>query len=211
MTLPPKIPNDLSDLLHTMAADFSAILRENLVGLYLWGSLTYDAFDETCSDVDLVAVTQRDLDAREFSELDAWFTSKKELNRWVARIDMRFVIDHEFLDNSSRCCGFYHHTPKLTRHAKDAFIETVTEVEVPGLKPESGSRAETLALKLAQSNRTIAVPFASEAGQFQLANVSAVVCGPGSIGQAHQPDEYIEIGQIEACIAFMRRLAKELS
>jgi acetylornithine deacetylase len=102
-------------------------------------------------------------------------------------------------------------TPKLTRHAKDAFIETLTEVEVPALKPESGSMAETLALKLAQSSRTIAVPFASEAGQFQLANVPAVVCGPGSIGQAHQPDEYIEIAQIEACIAFMRRLAEELS
>jgi acetylornithine deacetylase len=102
-------------------------------------------------------------------------------------------------------------TPRLRRYAKDAFIETVTEVEVPGLKPESGSRAETLALKLAQANRTIAVSFASEAGQFQLANVPAIVCGPGSIGQAHQPDEYIEIAQIEACIAFMRRLAKELS
>jgi acetylornithine deacetylase len=102
-------------------------------------------------------------------------------------------------------------TPKLTRYAKDAFIETVTEVEVPGLMPESGSRAETLALKLAQSDRTIAVPFASEAGQFQLANVPAVVCGPGSVDQAHQPDEYIEIAQIEACIAFMRRLAAELS
>jgi acetylornithine deacetylase len=102
-------------------------------------------------------------------------------------------------------------TPKLTRHAKDAFIETVTEVEVPGLKPETGSIAETLALKFAQSSRTIAVSFASEAGQFQLANVPTVVCGPGSIGQAHQPDEYIEIAQIEACIAFMRRLAEELS
>ena len=100
--------------------------------------------------------------------------------------------------------------PQLTRHTKDAFIETLTEVEVPGLKPESGSIAEVLALKAAQSNRTIAVPFASEAGQFQLANVPTVVCGPGSIGQAHQPDEYIEIAQIEACIAFMRRLAAEL-
>ena len=100
--------------------------------------------------------------------------------------------------------------PQLTRHTKDAFIETLTEVEVPGLKPESGSIAEVLALKAAQSNCTIAVPFASEAGQFQLANVPTVVCGPGSIGQAHQPDEYIEIAQIEACIAFMRRLAAEL-
>ncbi|MGH6800793.1 MAG: acetylornithine deacetylase [Methylocella sp.] len=102
-------------------------------------------------------------------------------------------------------------SPKLARYANDAFIETLTEVEVPGLKPESGSRAEALALKLAQSNGTIAVSFASEAGQFQLANLATVVCGPGSIGQAHQPDEYIEIAQIEACIAFMRTLAAELS
>jgi acetylornithine deacetylase len=102
-------------------------------------------------------------------------------------------------------------TPKLTRFAKNAYIETVTEVEVPGLKPETGSLAEALALKLAQSNRTITVPFASEAGQFQLANVPTVVCGPGSIDQAHQPDEFIEIAQVEACIAFLRRLAAELS
>ena len=100
--------------------------------------------------------------------------------------------------------------PKLTRHATDAFIETVTEVGVPGLKPETGSAAETLALKLARSNHTITVPYASEAGQFQLANVPTVVCGPGSIDQAHQPDEYIEIAEIEAGIAFMRRLAAEL-
>jgi acetylornithine deacetylase len=95
-------------------------------------------------------------------------------------------------------------TPRLTRYAKDAFIETLTEVEVPGLKPESGSMAETLALKLAQSHRAIAVSFASEAGQFQLANVPAVVCGPGSIGQAHQLDEYIEIAQIDACTRFFQ-------
>jgi hypothetical protein len=119
MNLPPNIPDDLSGLLYAMAADFSAILGENLAGLYLWGSLTYDAFDAACSDVDLVGVTQRDLDAREFSELDSWFAAKKQQNCWVARIDLRFAIDHEFFDKSSRCCGFYHHTGKLTRHGSD--------------------------------------------------------------------------------------------
>jgi acetylornithine deacetylase len=81
---------------------------------------------------------------------------------------------------------------------------------VPGLAPQTGSTAEILALRLAQSNRTITVPFASEAGQFQLAEIPTVVCGPGSIDQAHQPDEFITIAQIEACIGFMRRLAAEL-
>jgi acetylornithine deacetylase len=102
-------------------------------------------------------------------------------------------------------------TPKLARFANEAFVETSTEVEVPGLRPESGSAAESLALKLAQSNHTITVPFATEGGRFQAADVPTVVCGPGSIDQAHQPDEYIEISQLEAGIAFMRRLVAELS
>jgi hypothetical protein len=114
-----NVPQDLSDLLQAMSTDFPAILRGNLVGIYLWGSLTYDAFDETCSDVDCVGVTRRDLDHREFSELDEWFKNKKKQNRWVKRIDMRFVIEHEFLDKASRCCGFYHSMGKLTRHGSD--------------------------------------------------------------------------------------------
>jgi acetylornithine deacetylase len=101
--------------------------------------------------------------------------------------------------------------PKLTRFAKDASVETKTQVEVPSLKPVSGSIAEALALTAAKSNSPITVPYASEAGQFQLAGLPAVVCGPGSIDQAHQPDEYIEVAQIENCIDFMRRLAAELS
>ena len=114
-----KIPDDLADLLRIVAAELPGILPGNLVGVYVWGSLTYDAFDETCSDVDLVAVTERDIDPREFSELEAWFAGKAKQNRWVRRIDMRFVIDKEFLDKTSLCCGFYHYLGKLTRHGSD--------------------------------------------------------------------------------------------
>ncbi len=101
--------------------------------------------------------------------------------------------------------------PRLTRWTKDASIRTETEIEVPGLAPEPGSPAETLALKLTRSNRTIAVAYATEAGRFQQGGVPTVVCGPGSIEQAHQPDEFIEIAQIEAGLEFMRRLAAELA
>lgn len=101
--------------------------------------------------------------------------------------------------------------PRLTRFATGVSIETDTVAEVPPLRPASGSAAEALALKLARRNLAVTMPFASEAGHFQQAHVPAVLCGPGSIDQAHQPDEYIELAQIEACIAFMRRLAAELS
>jgi hypothetical protein len=119
MSLPKNIPQELCDLFQAMAIDFPRMLLGNLVGIYVWGSLTYDAFDERCSDVDCVVVTVRDLDDREFSEVDGWFKSKGEKNPWIRRIDMRFVIDREFLDKTSRCCGFYHYTGKLVRHGSD--------------------------------------------------------------------------------------------
>jgi len=101
--------------------------------------------------------------------------------------------------------------PRLRRYAPDARIETVTEVEVPGLAAEPGSVAETLALKLSKSNRTIAVPYATEAGRFQTAGVPTVVCGPGSIDQAHQPDEFVEESELAACLGFLRALTAEIS
>ncbi len=97
MNLPKNIQNDLSELLRAMATDFPAILPGNLVGIYLWGSLTYEAFDETCSDVDCIGVTRRDLDDREFSELDEWFrgrdvaasTTTRENSSATARMETR--------------------------------------------------------------------------------------------------------------------------
>ncbi len=101
--------------------------------------------------------------------------------------------------------------PRLRRFAPDASVETIVEVEVPGLCAQNGSAAETLALKLTRSNRTIAVPYATEAGRFQSAGVPTIVCGPGSINQAHQPDEFIESAELSRCISFMRALAADLS
>lgn len=77
---------------------------------------------------------------------------------------------------------------------------------VPGLEPRAGSPAESLALHLAQANGTGAVSYATEAGLFQQAGIAAIICGPGSIEQAHKPDEFIAASEIEACLAFMRRL-----
>jgi acetylornithine deacetylase len=96
---------------------------------------------------------------------------------------------------------------RLNRFGEYGRIETVLEAAVPGLAPEPGSFAETLALRLVGKNRTQTVPFGTEAGHYQAAGIPTVVCGPGSIDQAHQPDEYITLEQLEAGAAFMRRLA----
>ncbi|MBX9931657.1 MAG: acetylornithine deacetylase [Methylobacterium sp.] len=98
---------------------------------------------------------------------------------------------------------------RLNRYGDFGRIETREEVAVPGLAPEPGSEAERLALRLAGRNHTISVPYATEAGRFQVAGIPTVVCGPGSIDQAHQPDEYITLDALEAGAAFMRRLIAE--
>ncbi len=93
----------------------------------------------------------------------------------------------------------------------DARIETFVEIEAPGLRAEADSAATTLAMALSQANHTVAVPYATEAGQFQFGGMPAVICGPGSIDQAHQPDEYIDIAQMTEGLGFLRRLADKLS
>ena len=82
--------------------------------------------------------------------------------------------------------------PRLTRFVSGPKVETIVEADVPGLAAEPGSNAETLVMKIARANRTHAVSFATEAGQFQAAGLPTVVCGPGSIDQAHKPDEFLE-------------------
>ena len=99
--------------------------------------------------------------------------------------------------------------PRLTRFVPGPTIVTTMEVDVPPLAAAPGSPAETLALRLTRSNRTIAVSFATEAGHFQAAGLPTVVCGPGSIDQAHKPDEFVDEAQLAACLAFLERLAED--
>jgi acetylornithine deacetylase len=82
---------------------------------------------------------------------------------------------------------------------------------VPGLTQETNGEAEQLVRHLTGDNSTNVVSYGTEAGQFQRENFSAVICGPGSIEQAHQPNEYLSVAQFEAAADFMRNLIKHLS
>ncbi|MCY1125959.1 acetylornithine deacetylase [Frigidibacter sp. RF13] len=83
--------------------------------------------------------------------------------------------------------------------------------EVPPLVPEADGAAERLARGLTGDNGLHVVSYGTEAGHFQNAGYSAVVCGPGDIAQAHQPDEYIEVSEFRAGLAFMERLVAGLA
>jgi acetylornithine deacetylase len=98
--------------------------------------------------------------------------------------------------------------PAMKAISSDAGIEIRCTNTVPGLAPEAGSPAETLALMLSQSNGTHAVSYCTEAGSFQAIGIPTVVCGPGSIEQAHKPDEYVDLTQLALCDHFMDRLKR---
>ncbi len=66
-------------------------------------------------------------------------------------------------------------------------------------------------MALTGDNRTAKVSYGTEAGKFQKAGLSAVICGPGHIAQAHKPNEFIDIDQIAACESFMHRLIDHLA
>ena len=80
---------------------------------------------------------------------------------------------------------------------------------VPALVPEAEGEAEALARRLTGENASGVVSYGTEAGQFQEAGYSAIVCGPGDIAQAHQVDEYLELSEFEAGQRFMQRLLDE--
>ena len=79
----------------------------------------------------------------------------------------------------------------------------------PAFSPEGNEEAKTLAGNWSGSNTVGSVVYGTEAGIFRKTlGVPTVVCGPGDIAQAHQPNEFILASQIAACEGFMRRMTE---
>ena len=93
----------------------------------------------------------------------------------------------------------------------EAGVDLTRFFGVPGLRPEPGGAAEALARRLTGANGSGVVSYGSEAGQFQQAGYSSVICGPGDIAQAHKADEYLDLAQFAAGQRFMERLLEALS
>lgn len=86
--------------------------------------------------------------------------------------------------------------------------------EIPGcaaFNAGPNGRAVAVAKILAREDKSISVGWGTEAGHFQNAGIDTVVCGPGRIEQAHQPNEYIELDQVVRCEQFLQRLIDTLS
>lgn len=130
-----------------------------------------------------------------------------------------FVFDlrtQHGVDPDAILAGFFAEARALDAEMKTRFAHVGVSIErrskTPAFAYEPGGAAEAFARRLAGDNGpTRAVPYAAEAGQFQEAGYSVVICGPGSIDQAHQADEYVEVSQMQRGAAFMVRLIEALS
>ena len=94
---------------------------------------------------------------------------------------------------------------------KGADIQTTALADVPPMKEILDNPALKLAQDLTGNTVRSRVAYVAEAGQFQEAGFPTVICGPGSIDQAHQPNEFISIDQMEQGEEFLRKLIQRLS
>ncbi|MBF7053355.1 acetylornithine deacetylase [Halomonas sp. KAO] len=100
---------------------------------------------------------------------------------------------------------------EMQRRAPETSIVTEALNEtVPALADDNNAEVLALCHALLGERPAGAVAYATEAGQFQRRGLPTVICGPGSIAQAHQPDEYIEREQLEAGVHFMEALGERL-
>ncbi len=97
--------------------------------------------------------------------------------------------------------------PKMRAVAPQCDIVTKNLGILPAFTTGNNAEATSLALKLMGQNETFAVPYGTEATHFQAAGCSSVICGPGDIAQAHQPNEFVEIAELDKCLGYLRRLA----
>ena len=93
----------------------------------------------------------------------------------------------------------------------DTWIEIDQRFDVPALRPETDGAAERLVRQITGDNGSHVVSYGTEAGQFQREDYSAIICGPGDIAQAHQPNEFLEVSQFEAGEEFMEKLIDQLA
>jgi len=98
-------------------------------------------------------------------------------------------------------------------HAVDAQAGFAFEelCDLPGMALDPGHPLATLVRQLTGSNDTGKISFATEGGVYQQAGIPTIVCGPGSITQAHRADEWVAASELNACDGFVRRLAGRLT
>lgn len=101
--------------------------------------------------------------------------------------------------------------PCMQREFADARIDVVKGASAPAFEATEDEAITQLVRALTADQDKRKVGYATEAGLFQNIGIPTVVCGPGSIEQAHKPNEYVDIAQLEACERFLRKIGQSLA
>lgn len=138
--------------------------------------------------------------------------------RNITARDCRFVTDFRVMPSEDPQAWFDRYrafcaevTAEMRVVRPGTGVEVTDDWIVPGCRREENGPAEALARQLTGDNAEHVVSYGTEAGQFQAEGYSACIVGPGSIAQAHQPDEFIEIDQLAQGEAFIRRVVDRLA
>ena len=89
---------------------------------------------------------------------------------------------------------------------KEAGFDIQLMSEIPAMDNSPETEVVALAQALSGNSEIGKVSYGTEGSQFQAAGIPTVICGPGSIEQAHKPNEYVAVEQVAQCEAFLRRL-----
>jgi acetylornithine deacetylase len=132
-------------------------------------------------------------------------------DRCHVQMEFRSIGGHVpagILDRIRRRCAELEAQMQAENPAASVEVEVVAQV--PGLDTDPSSPAVSFAVELGGTRTADKVTYGTEAGLFQAAGIETVVCGPGDIAQAHSPDEFIELSQIERCEEFLAALVRRL-
>lgn len=131
----------------------------------------------------------------------------------ITALDCRFGLDFRIVPDESRDDWIALFKAKVAEVeaemqavVPESHIALQEKFYVPGLLPEVAGEAEALVRQLTGDNAPRVVSYGTEGGHFQNAGYSTVICGPGDIAQAHQPDEFLSVAQFEAGKGFMHKL-----
>jgi len=153
-----------------------------------WTTLNVGALHGGVAHNVIAPTAQVDWEMRPVQEGDAEFVKD----------DLRAYVDQTLL-------------PAMRAVYPDAAIDTETIGEVAGLIPTDDNEARRIVADLTGANGADLVAFGTEAGLFQALGTDVVVCGPGSIEQAHKADEYVSLDQMDQCLTMLERLTARLT
>jgi streptomycin 3"-adenylyltransferase len=85
-----KLPQDLKIFIGAIQAELPLLLGDTLLGIYLYGSISYNAFDVKKSDVDIIAVIRRPFTDKEFKKLQQFYKTRLD-KKWLKRLEMDYT------------------------------------------------------------------------------------------------------------------------